>query len=55
MSYREPCPFCASINLVLLENTSKFIWCKDCNTMGPDGKTIEEAEEKWNKARREDK
>jgi Lar family restriction alleviation protein len=52
MQKLKQCPFCGSKNLEFSTNTimdnPHYIWCFDCNTIGPDGKTKTKAIKLWN-------
>lgn len=42
------CPFCASYNLIIIEDEYSWVACLDCCAEGPDGSNAREAIEKWN-------
>ena len=56
----EPCPFCKSRNLEMMDvegyigKTDKryWVWCKDCKCGGPVEPTPVMAMKAWNRARR---
>lgn len=52
MQKLKPCPFCGSENLEIAINSIMvnpyYVWCFDCNAIGPDEKTKTKAIKKWN-------
>lgn len=48
----KPCPFCGSKNLYVQNNAGNYIFCRDCDAYGPNGKDEEEATRLWNRAPR---
>lgn len=46
----KPCPFCGNEEVEMLECVGTSIMCcPKCYTTGPEGNTVEEAIEKWNR------
>ena len=43
------CPYCGSERLMLAnQNSFSWVWCRNCQTMGPSCESAEEAVIKWN-------
>lgn len=43
------CPYCGSERLMLANvHNFSWVWCRNCQTMGPSCETPEEAVKKWN-------
>ncbi|MBQ7701551.1 MAG: Lar family restriction alleviation protein [Candidatus Methanomethylophilaceae archaeon] len=46
----KPCPFCQSDNIQAFDIGRTFVlYCYECCSSGPEGKTLEDAIEKWNR------
>lgn len=44
----KPCPFCGGKNISLLAASVSWLYCNDCNGMGPSGFSESQAIKLWN-------
>lgn len=51
MEELKPCPFCGSTNVHMSDGEKdwmQYVYCEDCNAIGPDGNTMISYAEAWN-------